>query len=120
MLGRENAKRSLRRRCKQRWIGLGSEAEETHQPEVTEDQMIREMLQAYNAAPWGRDLPRLDSIRAAHGGVLPPEYQPRSAANPSGYPQTITKEDLINAGGGFLGPSGKTLDVSKVKELQQP
>ena len=105
---------------KQLWIGLGSSAADTGQPEVTEDQMLDELVAAYKPDPWGPDLPALDRIRAAHSGTLPPEYQPKSAANPAGYPPTITKQELIQAGGGFIGASGRTLDVSKVKELQNP
>ncbi len=102
----------------QLWIGLGSSSgPPLNRPEVTEDQMINEMLQAYNADPWGPDLPKLDSIRSAHGGVLPPEYQEKSTANPGGYPKTVTKQELLDAGGGFIGGSGKTLDVGKVQGL---
>jgi hypothetical protein len=104
---------------KQLWIGLGSSTgPPLNRPEVTEDQMIDEMLEAYNADPWGPDLPEFDRIRASHGGVLPPDYQPKSAANPTGYPSHITKQQLLDAGGGFVGSLGKTLDVNQVKGLK--
>jgi hypothetical protein len=102
----------------QLWIGLGSSSgPPLNRPEVTEDQMIDEMLQAYNAASWGPDLPKFESIRSANGGVLPPEYQEKSTGNPGGYPKTVSKQELLDAGGGFIGGTGETLDVGKVKGL---
>lgn len=99
----------------QKWIGLGSSTgPPLNQPEVTEDGMLDELLSSYNAVPWGPDIPELARIRAANGGTLPPEYQEQTPANPLGYPKTITKTELIDAGGGFLGHTGATVDPAKV------
>jgi hypothetical protein len=111
-LGRDDLGRQL-------WIGLGSSSgPPLNQPEVTEDQMVQELLDAYNGGRGSSDNARLNQIRAGHGGVLPSEYDPKTSANPSGYPETITKEELLDAGGGFRPSSGKTLDQSRIQDLR--
>lgn len=103
------------------WTGLGADKE-------TEENMIKEMIKYYDYPPYGYDLTKLDRIKSASGGTLPPQYQPGF------YPKSVTKEQILNdppytledpfshkkttRKGGFVGSVGKKLDEDKLKRLK--
>jgi hypothetical protein len=102
---------------KQLWSGLGAS-------NVTEDEMMDQMVRAYNAARTDRDEEILGHIKADNGGVLPKEYDPKGGV----FPDSVTKADILSAPeytigtttrkGGFMATSGMKLDVADVKKLR--
>lgn len=103
---------------KQIWSGLGA-------TEVTEEQLLDEMVGAYNGARGVNDTERLELIKTANGGVLPKEYDAAGGV----FPDTINRDQLLNdppfevkgktRKGGFKPDSGKMLDPEKVKKLRE-
>jgi hypothetical protein len=94
------------------WSGFGAS-------DVTEDALFDKMVEYYNAPRSDEDRRKLEQIKAAHGGKLPPEY------DPSNFPDKIDKHALFAAQpveidgeiyeGGFDVKSGERLDVEKIK-----
>lgn len=103
------------------WTGLGADKK-------TEQDLIDEMIEYYGYAPYGYDLTKLEQIKNANGGTLPPQYMPGF------YPPTVTKEKILNdppytlddpfthkkttRKGGFVGSVGKKLDEDRLKRLK--
>jgi hypothetical protein len=102
----------------QLWEGLG-------QRKVTERQMYMNMMRDYNRPRNDWDNKRLERIRAAHGGTLPPEYDPTSGIFPD---RLTTYEEILTAPaysidgetrqGGYDPRSRKSLDPARVQELR--
>jgi peptidoglycan hydrolase-like protein with peptidoglycan-binding domain len=111
------------------WAGLGTSNFDPIAPSshVTEREMYKEMIAAYNAARDANDARALASIRAANGGKLPPEYVERKDGG-TVFEDTIDETKLLNdppytidgttRKGGFVLSAGRTLDVTKVQELR--
>lgn len=101
----------------QLWSGFGAQNK-------TEDQMLNEMVLAYNADRDARDDEILRQIKADHGGKLPRQYDPASHE----FPQRISKKDILSAPaytldgttrkGGFLPEAGNVLDPQKITDLK--
>ena len=119
---------------KQMWAGLGTSGGTgpggpTH---VTEDQMLAEMVEAYNLDRDEDDERALAAAKAANGGVLDPQLDPANKAFPeklSGPDDILNAEPRslqVNGGpndsfvrhGGFVRGYGIRLDIEKVQALR--
>ena len=99
----------------QMWSGFGADS-------VTEDAMLDTMVRKYNEARDANDERRLDAIKRAHGGTLPPEYDLAKLPD-------ITKALLLSAPesnigntrrkGGFNAGNGLVVDINAVKGLKK-
>jgi Domain of unknown function (DUF4157) len=102
----------------QLWEGLG-------QRKVTERRMYMNMMADYNRPRDAWDKKKLDHIRDANGGVLPPEYDPASGIFPdklNSYEEILNEPPYEIDGtvrkGGYEPASGKHLDPERVQELR--
>ena len=101
----------------QLWSGLGAS-------NVTEDEMMDQMVRAYNAPRTDRDNEVLGWIKEQHGGTLPKIYDPQSRE----FDDEIKKADILSAPeytidgttrkGGFLPSSGMRLDAEAVGKIR--
>jgi hypothetical protein len=101
----------------QKWSGMGAS-------NVTEDEMMDQMVRAYNAPRTPRDEEILSSIKERNGGSLPKEYDPTSGE----FEDSITKEKILSdpaytigsttRKGGFLVSAGIRLDDKAVKKIR--
>jgi hypothetical protein len=99
----------------QLWSGLGAN-------DVSENQILDEMVAAYNKPRTDRDKEVLNS-KYGDETKWPSEYAEGSAS----FPDQITADDILKAPaytikgetrkGGFKADSGKTLDIEKIKKL---
>jgi hypothetical protein len=119
---------------KQMWAGLGTSGGTgpggpTH---VTEDQMLAEMVEAYNLDRDQDDERALAAAKAANGGVLDPQLDPANKA----FPDKLSgPDDILNAEprslqvlggtndsfvrhGGFVRGYGYRLDIERVQALK--
>lgn len=102
----------------QRWSGMGLH-------DVTEIQMLDEMVGAYNLDRDEFDFDELARIKARNGGVLPPKYDSASGEFPdqvSGPDEVLSAPEYELDGtkrkGGFLLEAGTVLDADKVQKLR--
>jgi hypothetical protein len=118
----------------QMWAGMGTfggtgPGGPSH---VTEEQMLAEMVGAYNTPRDGEDAAAIARITASNGGTLPSQL----AAGSGAFPDTLAgPADILNAPaekvdlpglihdteertGGFRAGSGKTLDLAAVRALR--
>jgi peptidoglycan hydrolase-like protein with peptidoglycan-binding domain len=113
----------------QLWSGLGTLSEVTNDSQITEDEMMNQMVSAYNGDRDSDDNQILDGISKANGGALPPEY--RFEDEGGVLPRVIDKNRILTdppykaaidgatRKGGFVVGAGQTLDVDKIKELRE-
>jgi len=113
----------------QLWSGLGTLSEATKDSQITEDEMLNQMVDAYNGDRDPDDNKILDGISKANGGTLPPEY--RFESQGGFLPLTIDKNRILTdppykaaidgtiRKGGFGVGAGQTLNVDKIKELRE-
>jgi len=110
----------------QLWSGLGTVNLAGTSTKVTEDEMLSQMVDAYNGRRDADDLAELVKIRANHGGTLPKEYVFEDEGGE--LPRTIDKGRILNdppykignttRKGGFVVRAGQTLDIDKIKTLR--
>ncbi len=101
----------------QYWSGMGAS-------NVTEDEMMDQMIRSYNADRSARDEEVLGRIKEQNGGTLPKIYDAKSGE----FPESITKQDILDAPeytlggttrkGGFLAWAGTRLDDKAVKKIR--
>jgi hypothetical protein len=104
---------------RQKWSGFGA-------ADVTEDELLDEMVSAYNLARDEDDEAKLRALAAENGGELPAEYDPATNA----FDDKITMAKLLSAPaytigsttrkGGFVEDSGEALDTEEVEKLKKP
>jgi hypothetical protein len=104
------------------WTGLGANKK-------TEQDLMDEMVQAYNSAPWGYDLEVLKSIKENNGGTLPAQYQPgfypdkvdgaKILADPPYTLDDPFSHKKTTRKGGFLGKAGMKLDEERVRKVRE-
>ncbi|HMQ33657.1 MAG TPA: peptidoglycan-binding protein [Chloroflexaceae bacterium] len=102
----------------QHWSGMGLH-------DVTELEMLDEMVGAYNLARDEFDFQELARIKARNGGVLPPQYDPASGEFPeqiAGPDEVLSAPeyeiDGVKRKGGFVLRAGRVLDAEKVQQLR--
>lgn len=110
----------------QLWSGLGTVNTTQTDSKVTEDEMLGQMVDAYNFKRDADDEKELKSVKAANGGVLPKKYVFESEGGE--LPEKIDKNRILNdppyehdgttRKGGFSSGAGQTLDVDKIKGLR--
>jgi hypothetical protein len=110
----------------QLWSGLGTINPSGTSTKVTEDEMLEQMVDAYNGARDADDIARLENIKRNNGGALPKEYVFEDEGGE--LPRTIDKSRVLNdppytvgsvtRKGGFLVAAGQTIDIEKVKSLR--
>lgn len=100
------------------WSGLGAS-------NVTEDEMLAQMVDAYNGARDVEDEREIAdrNLRSADGKYTDPKYDPAVGE----FPDAITKKDVLEAPpyqlgsrtrkGGFVAKRGRSLDADKVAKL---
>ncbi len=113
----ENALCMGEKNGEQLWAGMGAS-------NVTEDEMMDQMVRAYNAERTPRDLEVLETIKERNGGKVPAEYMDDGKA----FPHEIKKADILAAEpytlggttrkGGFLVDAGIRLDDKATKKIR--
>lgn len=111
----------------QLWSGLGTVNSSGTDTKVKEDEMLAQMVDAYNGERDADDTAQLEAIKNNNGGILPKEYVFEEEGGE--LPKTIDKSRILNdppytigsttRKGGFLASAGQTLDVTKIKSLRE-
>jgi len=113
----ENALCMGEKNGEQVWSGMGAS-------NVTEDEMMDQMIRSYNADRSDRDQEVLAKIKEQNGGTVPSMYDAKSGE----FPESISKQDILDAPaytlhgttrkGGFLVAAGTRLDDKQVKKIR--
>jgi hypothetical protein len=101
------------------WSGLGATA--------TEDEMVDEMVRAYNSErnDYDHRMLKEQGLEGADGKYSDPLYDPQSGM----FPDKVTKQDILKSQpfsiggterkGGFLQTAGMELDEQKVQKTRE-
>jgi hypothetical protein len=110
----------------QLWSGLGTVNPSRTSTKVTEDEMLSQMVDAYNGERDADDIATLERIKINNGGTLPKEYVFEDEGGE--LPRTIDKGRILNdppykigdttRKGGFVASAGQKLNIDKIKLLR--